>query len=127
MGNFPCNAIEQKPINGQKMKKRTLIVLPLLIFVVGLVLSLLFGIMPNEFKKAVADYAGTLGVPYPLFWTIGFLLIVLLMLLLVWKKAFNQRRLSERSNQQKHTHRQVQQHGDKSVYMESQNGDINIH
>lgn len=71
------------------MKKIKAIVLTIIVLILGLIINFLFEIMPDDFKNSVTDFAGNIGLSYPMFWFICTLLIVVVMLFFVWKQALN--------------------------------------
>ena len=76
--------------------------------------------------KTVNDIAIHLGLSYSLFWIICTFVVITITLFFVWKQAIIENNKSNNGlNQQEKSKREIYQLGDKSIYIENNNGDIN--
>jgi len=105
------------------MNKRKAIIYTIIVLILGLILNFLFGIMPDGFKNSVAGFSGSIGLSYTLFWIICTLLTAAVMLFFVWKQTLNE---TTKEKDPVNIKRQINQYGNKSIYIEKNKADINI-
>ena len=109
------------------MKKRKAVVLTIIVLVLGFIINFLFEIMPDDFKNLVNSFSGSIGLSYTKFWIICIFVIVVVMLILVWKQVINETTATNPKKQTiKEITRQIIQCGKKPIYIEKNNGDINV-
>ena len=102
---------------AQKSVMKTIIVA-----VAGILIGLAGELMPESFQKELAVVAAdTFGISYTLLWVIMTAALIGTMLLVLWKQGANNAAPPTASSG-----RVIHQQGDKSVYIEKNNGDIHI-
>ncbi|MBK7475438.1 MAG: hypothetical protein IPI11_05240 [Haliscomenobacter sp.] len=104
--------------------QRKAIWLTVLITILGVIIGFLGELMPDAVKKEIEAFVSSSGISFKTAWysITGF--IVLLFTGLVWKEASKDSPSPEQ--RQGTTGRNVHQQGDKSIYIEKNDGPINI-
>lgn len=108
------------------MKKRSAILYTLLVLILGLVLNFLFELMPDEFKSSISAFSNSIGLSYTIFWIICTFFLAGAMIYFVWEQTLNEPKELDPNKQTGSINRQVNQYGEKSIYLEKNNGDINV-
>jgi uncharacterized membrane protein len=108
------------------MKKRNAIVLTIVVLILGFILNFLFEIMPDGFKESITGFSGSIGLSYTLFWIICTLLIAVVMLFFVWKQTLTETDDTIQEKQSGNIERQTNITGDKTIYIEKNNGNITV-
>lgn len=112
--------------NNMKNQKKAAS-LSAIIAILGVLLGFLGELMPDSFKSSVQNFATqTLGISYMKFWVGSVFVVAVLMLIFIWKEALGKNDDSDKSQDTGNNNRTVHQHGDKSVYIEKNDGPINI-
>ena len=124
IGDKTTNINSPSPISPPGMKEqRKTIWLSILIAAFGILIGFLGELMPDAFKEKVAIWStAAFGISYIRIWVIVTALIVLFFLWLIWREALKD---NSSETSQAGTIRKVKQ-GDKSIYIEDNNGPINI-
>lgn len=98
--------------------------LTMLITVLGVVIGFLGELMPEDVKKEIETFVSSFGVSFKTAWYAVTGFVVLLFNWLVWKEASKNEPSPPQS--QGGTVRNIHQHGDKSIYIEKNDGPVNI-
>jgi len=113
------------------MKSKSKVFVSSAVLIAGLVLNFLFGHMPPSFKQKLNSFASQLGMSYTLFWILITSLVVLISLVFVWKQSASentdqQNKAISTAPEQQSNDRKVKMTGEKSLYVEKNEGNINI-
>jgi uncharacterized membrane protein YdjX (TVP38/TMEM64 family) len=96
-----------------------------LVLFFDLILNILVQLIPDTIKSHLTGYVALFGLTYTTFWLILTSIIVLIILFISIKKNKSDK-ISEQSMNKKATKRIVNQFGDKSVYIEKNQGDFKV-
>lgn len=108
-----------------KKKKKSPILLTVVVLIAGILLGFLGELMPDDFKEKVTPLSqGYLGLSYPLSWTIVVFILVAISIILVWKQE-SQNQEENITETARSIGKEIKQ-GQKSVYIEKNKGDIKI-
>jgi hypothetical protein len=116
------NLSSKNPDNMEKQKSP--ILLTVIIASLGVAIGFLGELMPDKFKEKVENWAtSSLGISYTTIWVSITAIVVIVFIWLVWKEAIGNPQNG--TTEQSVTKRKVRQ-GKKSVYIEKNEGPINI-
>ncbi len=125
IGDTITQITHSKSTHSSTMKnQRKAIWLTVLIAILGVALGFLGELMPDAVKTEIEEVVSSLGLSFKTTWYAVTGFVVLLFTGLVWKEASKVEPSNETS--QGNNVRNVHQHGDKSVYIEKNEGPINI-
>ncbi|MCB0642979.1 MAG: hypothetical protein KDC44_15125 [Phaeodactylibacter sp.] len=114
-----------KPTNDMSNKKQ--VRLSIFIALMGVLIGFLGELMPDELKAQIQTaVTDKLGMNYTQFWIILAVLFVGTSLFFVWRDARSDRAGQPGRQSPQAGQRTIHQHGDKSIYIERNKGDINI-
>lgn len=109
------------------MKNKKKANLSVIITGLGVAIGFLGELMPDSFKAKVATLVTqTLGLSFTKFWLACVVFLVIVSLIFVWKQEFGEDEALETNKDTENANRTVVQLGDKSVYVEKNDGEINI-
>lgn len=103
-------------------KQYSIIILTLIL---EFILNIMVQLLPDSFKKIISQFSSYLGISYNLFWLI-ITIIILIIVVIISLKDLNSKGDKEERVTRNSSKRVINQYGDKSIYIENNNGDIDL-